>query len=149
MTKETKAGLKGFKIGDAVKKPVSPTSAAQMKKQAEEAAPTTAGQSAGFPHLEAWIEKPTLDKSGLHARVEQLTGMTTHGDPKTKAAARKAVLAYEHVERLLDFLWATKEQLAGVAPAAVSPGKASKPTPPKAPPKGGKAPAKPPSKGKR
>lgn len=121
MAKEKSLG--NFKISDAVKRPVSPNSASQLKeagggkkggKGKQEEAP-----SAGFPNIEKLIEADSLDKSGLRARRDVLEDLAKSGDNKGKANAKKALAAYAHVEELLDYLWDTKARLAqgGNAPA--------------------------------
>lgn len=117
MSKDEKE-LSKFKISEAVKRPVTPSSAAQMagskKKGDQQEAP-----SAGFPNIEGLIEQDTLDKSALVARMEQLDELSKKGDVKQKGNAKKALSAYEHASELLDYLWSTKEALqGGGAPAA-------------------------------
>lgn len=107
MAKEKELG--SFKVSEAVKKPVSPTSQAQMAKKKADAKPEA--PSAGFPNIEGLIEGSTLDKSGLQSRMAALEEMTKKGDQKAKGSARKALLAYQHLEELLDYLWNTKVQL--------------------------------------
>lgn len=143
MSKEKAGGgLGNFKISDAVKKPVGPTSAAQAagaanaakkKPLKEEPAP-----SAGFPNIEKLIEADTLDRSGFQLRRDALEQVSKTGDNKEKAGARKALLAYDQVDKLLDYLWDTKAALAGGG---------SKPAPEAKP--AAKAPAKPAAKPKK
>lgn len=121
MSKEKALG--NFKISEAVKKPVSPSSASQMAKSSKKGDRPEA-PSAGFPNIEGLIEGNTLDKSGLQARMDALEGLGQKGEQKAKAGARKALLAYQRIEELLDYLWSTKEKLqfgGGTAPADEKP----------------------------
>jgi hypothetical protein len=116
------SGMGSFKISDAVKKPVSPTSAAQLAGGRKKGAKEEPAPSVGFPNIEHLIEADTLDRSGLTARVEALTALSSSGSAKEKAAAKKALAAYARVNDLLDYLWSTKQQL-GQAADGQDPGK--------------------------
>ena len=105
----SKDKMGSFKASDAVKRPVTPNSASQMKKKGQEAEPEA--PSAGFPHIEGLIEASSLDTAGLKARMAALEELSKKGDLKQKGLAKKALGAYGHVQDLLDFLWATKTQL--------------------------------------
>jgi len=123
MSKEKALG--NFKISDAVKRPVTPSSASQMaqqgggKKKGGSKLELEEAPSAGFPNLEKLIESDSLDKAGLAARRKALEDLAKKGDNKAKAGAKKALTAYDHVEDLLDYLWDTKARLAqgNAAPA--------------------------------
>lgn len=121
MSKEKSLG--NFKISDAVKRPVTPNSAAQLKEQkaAKGGKKQEEAPSAGFPNIERMIESDTLDKAGLLARREALEDLAKNGDNKGKANAKKALQAYAHVEDLLDYLWDTKARLAQGGASAPAP----------------------------
>jgi hypothetical protein len=98
--------LKGFKIGDHVKAPVERPRPGMLQKAEKDAA------SAGFPHVEALVESSAPDVQGLRTRLAALRELAETGtSKKEKAAAQKAVVAYERVGDLLEFLFQTKEQL--------------------------------------
>jgi hypothetical protein len=121
--------LKDFKIGDAVKRPVTPQSAAQQAPSKKKDKPEKQeSASVGFPNIERIIEADSLDVSGLKARVGALDELAKKGDMKQKPAAKKALLAYQRSQELLDYLWSTKAALAGQtsAPAEAKGAKAPK-----------------------
>ncbi len=122
----SKDKIGSFKVSEAVKRPVTPTSAAQMKKKGQEAEPEA--PSAGFPHIEAIIEADTLNVSGLKERTAILEELSKKGDQRQKGLAKKALSAYGHVQDLLDFLWATKTQLGAPQEEPKKGGAASKAT---------------------
>jgi hypothetical protein len=98
--------LKSFKISDQVKTPVDkPKAGAQG---GSEPAP-----SAGFPRLEALIENESIDLEWIKTRLSQLTAIASDGNASStdKTGARKASLAYKHIEELMTHLAATKNAM--------------------------------------
>ena len=97
--------LKPFKISDQVKAPVDkPKSGAN----AAELAP-----SAGFPRIEALIENDSIDLADLKGRVTELQALANNASasPQEKGGARKASLAYRHLNELIDHLVETKSSM--------------------------------------
>jgi len=95
--------LKSFKISDTARRGVD-----SPKKKGEEAGPPP---SVGFPNIEAQVEQDGPALAGMRERHAGLMEMSKSGDPKAKAAARKAALGYERSLALLEHLLATKQQM--------------------------------------
>ncbi len=99
--------MKSFKIGDQQKPGVQKPGS----KKAE--APAQAGGSAGFPRIEAIVESGTPDLSGLEARTTALAELAAKpgASNKDKAAAKKAIVAYERAKDLVEYLLDTKAKM--------------------------------------
>lgn len=98
--------LKSFKIGDQKKPGIGKPAA---KKAAERES-----SSVGFPRIEAVVEAEKPDLSGLQARHAQLSEMAAvpQASNKEKAAAKKAAVAYERAQDLVEYLLETKARMA-------------------------------------
>ncbi len=97
--------LKSFKISDQRKPTVS---GGRPKEEAP------APSSAGFPHIEALVESPAPDLSGLTARHSQLDELAkAKGTAKEKADAKRAAGAYGKALALIEYLLETKRNMAG------------------------------------
>ena len=71
--------------------------------------------SVGFPAVEARLESSSADgvAEELRGSYEQLEALTAGKDIKTKAAAKKAMGAYERAADLFEYLFQTKDALQG------------------------------------
>lgn len=107
MPRDPKLG--GFKVGD-LKKPTI-RSGGPIKKGAAEEPPPSA--SVGFPAIEKRLESSTVDAVAdeLRPSYEKLEAMASGGDAKAKAAAKKAMAAYERTADLFEYLFSTKAAL--------------------------------------
>lgn len=96
-----------FKIGDMRRPSVRAT-----KKPSAPAAPE-AEPSLGFPAVEARLEGGTVDSVAeeLRESYEHLEQMSASGDMRSKAAAKKAMGAYERAADLFEYLFETKAAL--------------------------------------
>ncbi len=94
--------MKAFKIQDAVKKTVD--------GRPKVAAPAAPAASAGFPAIEAVVEQNgEAALAGLKARSSQLAQLAKSAkSPKDKAAAQRALKAYDKTQALVSHLLATK-----------------------------------------
>ncbi len=105
--------ISSFKIGDmrrpAVRQSGKPGGAARGK-----AAPPPEDNSVGFPAVESRLEGGSIESvaAELQNSYETLEEMSTKGDMRSKAAAKKAMSAYERTADLFEYLFATKEALA-------------------------------------
>lgn len=101
--------LKGFRIGDKrrpeVRGQVSPSSGKVVVAESP---------SAGFPAIESRLEQKTVDEVAeeLRGSYEKLEALSEDGNMKEKAAAKKAMAAYERTADLFEYLYMTKEALA-------------------------------------
>lgn len=97
--------LKSFKISDQVNAPIG------KPKAGAGAAPPA--PSAGFPRIEALIENDSIDLGELKNRVTELQALSNSGgaSPQQKGGARKASLAYRHLNELIEHLVATKDSM--------------------------------------
>ena len=97
--------LKSFKISDQVKAPVD--------KPKSGAGPAEPAPSAGFPRIEALIENDSIDLADLKGRVAELQALANNASasPQEKGGARKASLAYRHLNELIDHLVETKSSM--------------------------------------
>ena len=97
--------LKSFKISDQVKAPVD-----KPKSGAGAAEPAP---SAGFPRIEALIENDSIDLADLKGRVAELQALANSAtaSPQDKGGARKASLAYRHLNELIEHLVETKSSM--------------------------------------
>lgn len=73
----------------------------------------TPSVSAGFPAIEARLESSTIEgiAEELRPTYERLEGLAAQGDLKSKAAAKKAMAAYERAADLFEYLYDTKTAL--------------------------------------
>ena len=103
--------LKGFKISDlktpqvrSFKKTVP---ASNTPEQTEPAA------GSGFEHIEKRLESSTIEDVAdeIRGTYEKLEEMAATGDMKSKAAAQKAMGAYERTADLFEYLFATKDSI--------------------------------------
>lgn len=123
MADDEKKGA-SFRIGD-LRRPEVRT---YRKKGAE--ATTPASPSAGFPSIEGWLERGTVDEvvAALRPRYEALETLATRGTVREKGPAKKAMAAYERAADLFEHLFATKAALAGEdapGPRSTGPGGSS------------------------
>lgn len=102
--------LSSFKIGD-MRRPSVRTS----NKGPSGAAAAEPEASVGFPAVEARLERGTVDSVAeeLRASYERLEALSTAGDMRSKAAAKKAMGAYERAADLFEYLFETKAALQG------------------------------------
>lgn len=109
MTKKDK-GLSSFRIGDVKRPEVRSFTKAQKGGGAEQ--PPDA-PSAGFPAIEARLEKGTIEEFAetLRPSYEKLEALASSPDMKARAAARKVMAAYERVADLFEYLFETKANL--------------------------------------
>lgn len=96
-----------FRIAD-VKRP-EVRSYRKAGKEPEPEAPA----SVGFPAIEARVEHQTIEQvvEEIRPSYEQLEEMSSKGDMKTRAAAKKAMAAYERTADLFEYLYYTKDAL--------------------------------------
>ncbi len=95
-----------FKASDVQKKQPRPKARAGAAKDSKKEA-----VSAGFPSIEGLLDKETLDLQGLEQRMAELNSLAEGGSAQQKGAARKALIAYEKTQDLLEYLWETKTAL--------------------------------------
>ncbi|MFO0723598.1 MAG: hypothetical protein U1E65_07450 [Myxococcota bacterium] len=76
--------------------------------------PEPASVSAGFPAVEAKLEKGTIESVAdeLRGSYEQLEALSTGTNAKLKGPAKKAMAAYERTADLFEYLFATKSSIA-------------------------------------
>ena len=102
--------LKSFKIGDQLKRGVEQPRAKNVEPEAS--------PSVGFPRIEAFVESAVPDLSGFIGRKEELETLAGGGgSPKEKGSAKKAALAYQRTQELLEMLLATKAKMQAPAEA--------------------------------
>ncbi|MBK6688576.1 MAG: hypothetical protein IPG45_29160 [Deltaproteobacteria bacterium] len=96
-----------FRIGDLRR----PEVRGSGKTPQEAAAP--AGPSVGFPAVESRLEAGSIESLAdeLRPSYEKLEAMASDGDMKQKAAAKKAMAAYERTADLFEYLYETKAAL--------------------------------------
>jgi hypothetical protein len=106
--------LGAFKIADKRRPEVRSFQRPGAKKAEPEPTP-----SVGFPSIEQRLENGTIDDLAeeLRPSYEQLEELATT-DPKQKANAKKAMVAYERCADLLEYLFQTKEALRNPPPSA-------------------------------
>ena len=102
--------LQSFRIGDRVRPHVR---ASRPPASEEPGALAEAEASVGFPHIERVLESRSVEDVAemlrdSYTRLEALTGAS---DRRTKAAAKKAMAAYERVADLFEYLFETKAAL--------------------------------------
>jgi hypothetical protein len=70
------------------------------------------GPTVGFPSIEERLEAQSIDDvaEDLRQSYEKLEAIAD-GDAKNKAAAKKAMVAYERTADLMEYLFATKQAL--------------------------------------
>ena len=103
--------LKPFKISEQVKQPVDRPRSGGARSSSN-APPAEAPPSAGFPRIEAIVDGTGLDLAGLEKREAELSSKATgKGPPKERAAAQKALLAYQKTRSLIAHLLETKEKM--------------------------------------
>ncbi len=97
-----------FRIGDLRRPEVRGSGKAP---QEAEAAP--AGPSVGFPAVETRLEAGSIEALAdeLRPSYEKLEALASDGDMKQKAAAKKAMAAYERTADLFEYLYETKAAL--------------------------------------
>ena len=100
--------LSGFKIGDVQQRKV------RASKKATAEAPAPESSSVGFPAIESRLEGGTVESVAEELRnsYEALEALAAEGDGKQKAAAKKAMVAYERTADLFEYLFATKDSIA-------------------------------------
>ena len=96
-----------FRIADKRRPEVRSFQRPGTKKAEPEPSP-----SVGFPSIEQRLESGTIDTLAeeLRPSYEKLDAIAT-SDPKQKANAKKAMIAYERCADLMEYLFATKEAL--------------------------------------
>jgi hypothetical protein len=105
-----KDDLSTFRISDVRRASVRPNT-----KPGKAAAPEPTEPSVGFPAVEARLERSTADgvAEELRGSYERLEDLSSGKDMKTKAAAKKAMGAYERAADLFEYLFQTKDALQG------------------------------------
>ena len=108
MTKK-KDELSSFRIAD-VKRPEVRSFQKQSGGSGGEAPVST---SVGFPAIEQRLEQGSIDDLAdeLRPSYEKLEALIDGGDLKAKAAAKKAMAAYERTADLFEYLFETKSAL--------------------------------------
>ena len=98
-----------FRIAD-VKRP----EVRSYKKLGKEPEPEPS-PSVGFPAIETRVENRTIEQvvEEIRPSYEQLEEMAGKGDMKSRAAAKKAMAAYERTADLFEYLFYTKDALQG------------------------------------
>jgi hypothetical protein len=98
-----------FRIAD-VKRPEVRSYRKIGKEPEPEQAP-----SVGFPAIESRVEGMTIEQvvEEIRPSYEQLEEMAAKGDMKSRAAAKKAMAAYERTADLFEYLYYTKDALQG------------------------------------
>lgn len=106
MTKEK--DLSSFKIGDMRRPEVR-----NFHKSEPEADAQTEEASVGFPAIEQRLEGGSIEDLAeeLRGSYEQLEEMALSGDMKAKAAAKRAMAAYERTADLFEYLFETKSAM--------------------------------------
>ena len=94
--------LKEFKISDQRKPGLK-----QPQKQQDAAPPP----SVGFPRIEALVEAEEPNIDGFGERHNALDELMQHGSAKEKGAAKKAKVAYERAQDVIEYLLETKKQM--------------------------------------
>lgn len=99
--------LSSFKIGDMRRPSVRPT------KKVEAEAPEPEEASIGFPGIEARLESGSVEAVAdeLRGSYERLEDLSTSGDMRSKAGAKRAMVAYERAADLFEYLFQTKDAL--------------------------------------
>jgi hypothetical protein len=102
--------LGSFRIAD-VKRP-EVRSFKKIGKDVEEPEPSV---TVGFPAIESRLETGTIEgvADELRPSYEKLEELSTKGDMKSRASAKKAMAAYERTADLFEYLFATKTALQG------------------------------------
>ncbi len=105
MTKDKNLGT--FRVAE-MRRPEVRAGGRATEKEAAQASP-----SVGFPAVEHWLETGTIDSlaEALRPTYEQLEHLAEKGDMKNKAAAKKAMGAYERTADLFEYLFSTKAAL--------------------------------------
>lgn len=108
MSKDPKLG--GFKIGDVQRREVK----SYQKTVDPDPSTEDVEDSVGFPAVEGRLEAGSADDVAdeLRGSYEKLEELSRTGDMKSKAAAKKAMAAYERTADLFEYLFATKDSLA-------------------------------------
>ena len=106
MSKDNK--LDGFKISDMKRAEVR---SFQKTIPADEQSAVNAAGGSGFDHIEQRLEEGTIEDLADEIRetYQKLEEMADTGDMKIKAAAQKAMGAYERTADLFEYLYATKQ----------------------------------------
>lgn len=101
--------LGSFRIGDLRR----PEVRGSGNKPAAPEAEAPAGPSVGFPAVEVRLEKGSIEALAdeLRPSYEKLEALVAEGDMKEKAAAKKAMAAYERTADLFEYLFETKAAL--------------------------------------
>lgn len=99
--------LGSFRIGDLRRPEVRGTGKAPQEAAA---APSP---SVGFPAVESRLEAGSIESLAgeLRPSYEKLEALASEGDLKQKAAAKKAMAAYERTADLFEYLYETKAAL--------------------------------------
>lgn len=114
--------LKPFKISDMRRPEVrgGPGGAAAPSEDAGDGSATT-----GFDRVEAQIDAGGLEDvvARFQPRYQALEALLESGDRKQKAAAKKAMIAYERVVDLFEFLYSVRASMAeaGAPEASAAP----------------------------
>jgi hypothetical protein len=96
---------RSFRIGDLRR----PEVRSHRKRAAEPEPPA----SVGFPAIEAWLERESIDEviEAMRPRYAALEALSEKGTFREKAPAKKAMGAYERAADLFEYLFATKADL--------------------------------------
>jgi hypothetical protein len=105
-----KPKLEVFRIADKKRPEVRSLKGDRGARAAE---PEPESASVGFPAVEGRLESGTIEAVAdeLRTSYEKLEQMASGGPMKTKAAAKKAMAAYERTADLFEYLFATKSSM--------------------------------------
>ena len=103
-----KDDLSSFRIGDLRRPEVRATTVRQTEEPPEQST------SVGFPGIEALLELDSVEEVAdrLRPTYEALEKLAESKDMKSRAAATKAMAAYERCADLFEYLFQTKAALA-------------------------------------
>ena len=106
----SKDELSSFKIGDLKRPEVKSFKRGSASKSTD---PEPEAASVGFPAVESRLESGTAESLAeeLRPSYEKLEELATGGDMKQRAAAKKALIAYERTADLFEYLYATKDSI--------------------------------------
>lgn len=100
--------LGSFKIGDMRRPEVR-----SFQKPTSEQPEPEETPSVGFPSIESRLENGSIEDLAdeLRGSYEQLEALSTGGDMKKRAGAKKAMIAYERCADLMEYLFDTKQAM--------------------------------------
>lgn len=100
-------GFRSFRIGDRARPHI------RSGTPLEEVLPTAWEPPGGFSNIERLLEMSSAEAVADTLRVSyrKLEALTASPDMRTRTAAKKAMVAYERVADLIEFLFATRTTL--------------------------------------